>query len=103
MFPLRHGRPVQEPAGGSSPCKSCGSDFRQVDTGDGATVGVILVLGAFIVGMAFWVEFRFEPPLWVHVILWPTVTIPLAVIPIRPAKAAPIAQQYRHQSAEMGL
>jgi uncharacterized protein (DUF983 family) len=78
-------------------------DLRQVDTGDGAAVGVILVLGAFIVAMAFWVEFRFEPPLWLHVILWPAVTIPLAVLLMRPAKAALIAQQYRHRAAEMGL
>jgi uncharacterized protein (DUF983 family) len=74
-----------------------------VDTGDGATVGVILVLGEFVVAMAFWVEFRFEPPLWVHALLWPVVTIPLAVLLMRPAKAALIAQQYRHRSAEMGL
>ncbi len=84
-------------------CSACGLDFRQVDTGDGATVGVILVLGAFVVAMAFWVEFRFEPPLWVHALLWPVVTIPLAVLLMRPAKAALIAQQYRHRSAEMGL
>jgi len=74
-----------------------------VDTGDGATVGVILVLGAFVVAMAFWVEFRFEPPLWLHALIWPVVTIPLAVLLMRPAKAALIAQQYRHRSAEMGL
>jgi uncharacterized protein (DUF983 family) len=84
-------------------CSSCGLDLRQVDTGDGAAVGVILVLGAFIVALAFWVEFRFEPPLWLHVILWPAVTIPLAVLLMRPAKAALIAQQYRHRAAEMGL
>jgi uncharacterized protein (DUF983 family) len=84
-------------------CLSCGLDFRQVDTGDGAAAGVIMVLGAFVVGLAFWVEFRFNPPLWVHVILWPVVTIPLAILLMRPAKAALIAQQYRHRASEMGL
>ncbi len=84
-------------------CQSCGLDFRQVDTGDGAAVGVILVLGAIIVSLAFWVEFRFEPPLWVHALLWPAITLPLAILLMRPAKAALIVQQYRHRSAEMGL
>jgi len=84
-------------------CLFCGLDFTQVDTGDGAAAGVIMVLGAFVVGMAFWVEFRFNPPLWVHVILWPFVTIPLAILLMRPAKAALIAQQYRHRASEMGL
>ena len=82
---------------------SCGLDLRGSDAGDGATVGVILVLGAIVVGLAFWVEFRFEPPLWVHAILWPSFTIPMAVLLMRPAKAALIAMQYHHRSGEMGL
>ena len=65
-------------------------------------VGVILVLGAIIVFLAFWVEIRFEPPLWVHAIIWPLVTIPAAILMMRPAKAALIAQQYRYRAAEMG-
>ena len=84
-------------------CESCGLDLRGSDTGDGAAVGVTLVLGAIVVGLAFWVEFRFEPAIWVHVLLWPTLTIPLAVLLMRPAKAALIALQFRHRSSEMGL
>ena len=68
-----------------------------------AAVSGALVLGAIVVGLAFWVEFRFNPPLWVHAVLWPVVTIPLAVAVMRPAKAALIALQYRHRSSEMGL
>jgi uncharacterized protein (DUF983 family) len=56
-----------------------------------------------VVGLAFWVEFRFSPPLWVHAILWPVVTVPLAVLLMRPAKAALVALQFRHRSSEMGL
>ena len=84
-------------------CRVCGLDLRGGDPGDGAVVGVILVLGAIVVGLAFWVEFRFEPPLWMHAILWPAFTIPAAVLLMRPAKAALIALQYRHRAREMGL
>jgi uncharacterized protein (DUF983 family) len=84
-------------------CAVCGLDLRACDTGDGAIVGVVLVLGAVVVSLAFWVEFRFSPPLWVHAILWPVVTIPLAVLLMRPAKAALVALQYRHRASEMGL
>ena len=84
-------------------CEHCGLDLTQCDTGDGAAVGVILVLGTIIVGMAFWVEFRFEPPLWVHALLWPLVTVPLAIALMRPSKAALVALQFRHRSKEMGL
>jgi len=84
-------------------CDVCGLDLRACDTGDGAIVGVIMVLGAVVVALAFWVEFRFSPPLWVHAVLWPLVTIPLAVLMMRPAKAALVALQFRHRASEMGL
>lgn len=84
-------------------CTECGLDLSAVDTGDGAASAVILLLGAVVIGAVFWVEFRFNPPGWVHLLLWPTVTIPLAVLLMRPLKAALIVQQYRHRAAEMGL
>ncbi|HEY4044588.1 MAG TPA: DUF983 domain-containing protein [Rhodopila sp.] len=84
-------------------CRICGLDFSQSDTGDAGAVGVIMVLGAIVVIMAFWVEFHFNPPLWVHAILWPAVTLPLAVAIMRPVKAALVAAQFRHRATEMGL
>jgi len=84
-------------------CEACGLDLRACDTGDGAIVGVIMMLGAIVVALAFWVEFRFSPPLLVHAILWPVVTLPLAILMMRPAKAALVALQYRHRASEMGL
>lgn len=84
-------------------CLVCGLDLRANDTGDGPAVLVILVLGAIVVALAFWVEFTFSPPLWVHAILWPVVTVPLAIAMMRPLKAALVALQFRHRASEMGL
>ena len=84
-------------------CPSCGLDLRQSDTGDAGAVIVIMFLGAIVAGLAIWTEFRFSPPLWVHIVLWPIVTFPLAVLMMRLAKSALIALQYRHRSSEMGL
>jgi uncharacterized protein (DUF983 family) len=84
-------------------CEHCSLDLAYSDSGDGATALVILVLGAIIVALAFWTEFHFSPPLWVHAILWPAITIPLAIVMIRPTKAALIAMQYHHRATEMGL
>lgn len=84
-------------------CPVCGLDLGGADTGDAGAVGVIIVLGAIVLCLAFWVEFRFEPPLWVHAILWPAVTIPLAILITRPVKAALVAAQFRHRPTEMGL
>jgi uncharacterized protein (DUF983 family) len=84
-------------------CPVCGLDLRQSDTGDAGAVGVIMVLGAIVLILAFWVEFRFEPPLWVQAIIWPVVTLPLAILLMRPVKAALVAAQFRHRPNEMGL
>lgn len=84
-------------------CEICGLDLAASDAGDGAIVGAILLLGTILVTAAFWVEFRFAPPLWVHAVLWPVVSVPLAIVVMRPAKAALIALQYRYRASEMGL
>lgn len=84
-------------------CPVCSLDLSQADTGDGAAAFIILILGSAMVGLAFWVEFRFNPPLWVHVVLWPTLIIPLSIAMMRPIKAALVFQQYTNRSSEMGL
>ena len=84
-------------------CLVCGLSFSGSDTGDAGAVGLIMVLGAVVIIMAFWVEFHFNPPLWVHMVLWPAVTLPLAVLLMRPMKAALVALQFRHRPNEMGL
>ena len=84
-------------------CEVCGLDLSAHDAGDGAAAAVTLLLGAIVVGLAFWVEFRFSPPFWVHLILWPTISLPLAILMMRPLKAALVALQYRHRATEMGL
>ncbi len=84
-------------------CPVCGLDLHAHDSGDGPAVLIIFVLASIVVGLAFWVEFRFEPPLWVHAVLWPIVTVPLAILMMRPLKAAFVALQYRNRASEMGL
>jgi uncharacterized protein (DUF983 family) len=82
-------------------CPECGLDLRGNDAGDGPAVFVILALGAIIMILVFWVEFRFEPPWWVHVALWVPITFGLAVVLLRLLKALLIAQQYAHRSTAL--
>lgn len=84
-------------------CTVCRLDLRGSDSGDGPAVLVIFPLGAVVVGLAFWVEFTFAPPLWVHILLWPVLTVVLAILLMRPTKAAMVALQYRLRASEMGL
>ncbi len=82
-------------------CSVCGLDFEGFDTGDGFAVPILIVLGAIVVGMAFWLDVHFHPPLWVHAILWVPVTCVLAVLMTRYIKSFLAAQQFRVRRSEM--
>lgn len=84
-------------------CPVCDVDLQGNDSGDAPAVAVIFLLSPLLIGAALGVEFGFSPPLWVHAILWPIVAVPLAILLMRPLKAAVVGIQYRHRSAEMGL
>jgi uncharacterized protein (DUF983 family) len=78
-------------------CAVCGLDLRAQDSGDGPAVFVILVLGFVVVALALTVEAKFEPPLWVHAVLWSVVIVVGALALLRPFKATLIALQYQHR------
>ena len=82
-----------------SRCGVCDLDLSAVDSGDGPASLAVFLVGAIVVGLAIWVECRFGPPLWVHLLLWRPITIGL----IRPLKAALAASQYQHRRWEIGL
>jgi uncharacterized protein (DUF983 family) len=83
-------------------CRDCDLDLSAHDAGDGPAVFVILILGAIVVGLAFWVETRFAPPIWVHLVLWTPLTLGGAILMLRPLKAWLVAQQYRHRALGEG-
>ena len=85
----------------SRSCEACGFDLASADSGDGPAVFVILGLGAIVMLLVFWVEFRFEPPWWLHVLIWLPFTFGAAVWMLRVLKAWLIAQQYTHRSTAL--
>ncbi len=82
-------------------CPACGLDYRFVDSGDGPAVFAIFILGFLVLGGALIVEFKLEPPVWVHVFMWGVGTPMLALGLLRVLKATLIALQY-HNKAEEG-
>ncbi|QQS14083.1 MAG: DUF983 domain-containing protein [Rhodospirillales bacterium] len=83
-------------------CAECGLDLRGHDAGDGPAVFVILGLGALLVPLVLWMEFRFDPPWWLHVVVWGPVTLAMTILPLRLIKGILVAQQYRHRSTAGG-
>lgn len=81
-------------------CDNCGLSYAFIDTGDGPAVFAIFLLGFLVLGGALWVEFTYDPPVWVHVVLWGIGTPLIAVVVLRFLKALLIALQYRNKAEE---
>ncbi len=82
-------------------CPACGLDYAFADSGDGPAVFVMLIAGFVVVGAALVFDFKYEPPLWVHLV----VTLPLGalvcLLMLRWVKGVLIALQYVNK-AELG-
>lgn len=81
-------------------CTVCDLDYRFADSGDGPAVFVILIAGAFIVASALIIEVNFNPPYWVHAVIWLPLTIGLCLGLLPVFKATLFALQYRNQAGE---
>jgi uncharacterized protein (DUF983 family) len=81
-------------------CERCGLSYTFADSGDGPAVFAIFILGFVVLLAALVVEFRVQPPIWVHVVLWGVLTPLLAIGLLRVLKATLIALQYKHKAGE---
>jgi uncharacterized protein (DUF983 family) len=82
-------------------CGNCGLDFDFADAGDGPAVFVCLFAGFIVVGAALWTELTFEPPFWVHLVIFLPMTLAVCLGLLRPLKGLLIVLQYRNK-AEQG-
>jgi uncharacterized protein (DUF983 family) len=81
-------------------CESCGLDYSFIDSGDGPAVFVIMFAGFVVVGCALAVEVLYQPPFWLHAVLWVPLILLVTLAPLRATKGLLIALQYHHKAAE---
>lgn len=82
-------------------CGNCGLDYGFMDSGDGPAVFVILIAGFLVVGGALIVEVAYQPPYWVHAVLWLPLAVLVPLLLLRPFKGILLCLQY-HNKAEEG-
>ena len=81
-------------------CSHCGLDFDGFNVGDGPAAFLTLILGTLVIGLVIWLQLALSPPWWVHLIVWPPVTVALVIGSLRLAKGALIAAEYRNAARE---
>jgi uncharacterized protein (DUF983 family) len=81
-------------------CRACGLDYSVFDPGDGPAVFAILIVGAIVCGSALYVEVAYQPPYWVHAVVWIPLVCVLGFASLRLIKSLLIVLQYRHKAGE---
>ncbi|HEY9092108.1 DUF983 domain-containing protein [Parasphingorhabdus sp.] len=84
----------------ASKCRACGLDYDQYNVGDGPAAFLTLIVGGIIVALALIVELNFQPPIWVHVILWFPLTVAAVVGSLRVSKGILLILEHRNQARE---
>ena len=83
-------------------CRVCGADLSAQDSGDGPAAFIILIVGAVVVAAALITEVAYQPPVWVHLVLWLPLTVLGVLALMRPFKGALIGLQWEHRREDFG-
>jgi uncharacterized protein (DUF983 family) len=81
-------------------CSVCGLSFANSDTADGPAYFIMMPLCILTAVSALLVELKFEPPVWLHMVIWPTFILGIIALALRPVKATLVALQYRYRNVE---
>jgi uncharacterized protein (DUF983 family) len=81
-------------------CEACRLDYAFIDSGDGPAIFIIMIAGAIVVACALIVEVKYQPPFWLHAVLWLPLILATTLLPLRAMKSLLIALQFHHRAAE---
>ncbi|MEM7422301.1 MAG: DUF983 domain-containing protein [Pseudomonadota bacterium] len=75
-------------------CASCGEALHHHRADDMPAWATILIVGHVVVGGMISVEFAWHPPVWVHWVAWPTLTLAMALILLPRIKGMVVGMQW---------
>lgn len=81
-------------------CERCGLDYSFADPADGPAFFSMLFASIPAVVFALWLEVKYEPSYWVHILLSVPLLLITCVWPLRPLKGWLVASQYYHKAEE---
>ncbi len=84
----------------SDACKSCGTDFSQIDNGDGPASFSILIIGTIACILAVVMESMYQPSYLHHAAILIPFVIVTSIISLRFAKSLLLAIQHKHNILE---
>jgi uncharacterized protein (DUF983 family) len=75
-------------------CEACGTEFHHHRADDLPPYVVIFIVGHLIGYGILMTETKLEMPLWIHLAIWPALTLILCLALLQPVKGAVVGLQY---------
>lgn len=75
-------------------CSKCGEEFHHQRADDAPPYFTITIVGHIIIPALLVVEVLWRPEIWIHMAIWPLLTVLLALVLMRPIKGALIGLQW---------
>ena len=81
-------------------CEVCGLDYSFADPADGPAFFSMTIVSFPALAFALWLQFTYEPPIWVHLLVTLPLTVGACVLLLRPLKGWLVCSQYFHKAQE---
>jgi uncharacterized protein (DUF983 family) len=83
-------------------CPECALDYRFAAPDDGPAFFSLCIVAFPLMFVVVWLQVKFEPPFWVHLVTSFPLMILGCVLPLRPLKGWLVAAQYVNKAQEAG-
>ncbi|MFC0407552.1 DUF983 domain-containing protein [Roseomonas elaeocarpi] len=71
-------------------CQSCGTPLGELRADDAPPYFTIFIVGHLLLPPVFWVEKAYQPPMWVHMVVWLPLFAAVCTLMLRPIKGATV-------------
>lgn len=83
-------------------CPECGLDYRFAAPDDGPAFFSLCIIAFPLMFVVVWLQVKFEPPFWVHLVTSFPLMVLGCLLPLRPIKGWLVASQYLNKAQEAG-
>lgn len=83
-------------------CPNCDLDYRFASPDDGPAFFSLCIIAFPLLFAVVWLQVRFEPPFWVHLVTSFPLMVLGCLLPLRPLKGWLVASQFVNKALEAG-
>jgi uncharacterized protein (DUF983 family) len=78
-----------------SECRVCHAPLGELRADDAPPYFTIFLVGHLLVPLVFWTERAYQPPMWLHMVVWLPLVALLSLLILRPVKGAVVGWLFR--------